>query len=85
MNTKKMAIKNTQIDNIHIEVNNLYYLEAPVIENQIIGSVKIKIADKAIGTLAIQNIKTVEKKNIKDYFMDFLSFLPWLFSKNLLW
>lgn len=71
-----MAIKNTQIDNIHIEVNSLYYLEAPVIENQVIGNVKIKIADTTIGTLAIQNTNTVEKKNVKDYFIDFLSFLP---------
>lgn len=76
MNNKKMAIKNTQIDNIHIEVNSLYYLEAPVIENQVIGNVKIKISDTTIGTLAIQNTNTVEKKNVKDYFIDFLSFLP---------
>ena len=76
MNAKIMAIKKTQIDNIHIEVNSLYYLEAPVIENQVIGNVKIKIADTTIGTLAIQNTKTIEKKNIKDYFIDFLSLLP---------
>ena len=57
-------------------MNSLYYLEAPVQEKQIIGSVKIQIKDKTIGTLNIQNQKVIEKKGINDYFMDFLSLLP---------
>ncbi len=76
MQYKMMTVKNTEIDNINLEMNSLYYLEAPVIENATIGNVKIQIKDKTIGTLNIQNQKTIEKKNIKDYFMDFLSLAP---------
>lgn len=76
MQYKTMAVKNTDIDNISIEINSLYYLEAPVSEKEIIGSVKIKLKDETIGTLAVQNQLRVEKKNVKDYFMDFLALLP---------
>lgn len=73
---KTMAVKNTEIDNINLEISSLYYLEAPVPENEIIGNVKIQLKDKTIGTLNIQNQNTIEKKNVKDYFMDFLSLVP---------
>lgn len=76
MENKTMAIKNTEVDNITLEINSLYSLEAPVLENEVIGNIKIKLKDKTIGTLSIQNKKTIEKKNIKDYFIDFLSLLP---------
>lgn len=76
MENKTMAIKNTEVDNITLEINSLYSLEAPVLEKKVIGNIKIKLKDKTIGTLSIQNKKTIEKKNIKDYFIDFLSLLP---------
>ncbi len=73
---KTMAIKNTQTDNINLEINSLYYLEAPIQEREIIGNVKVQIKDKTIGTLNIQNERAIGKKEVKDYFMDFLSLLP---------
>ena len=73
---KMMTIKNTEVDNIDLEINSLYYLEAPVQEKQTIGNVKIQLKDKTIGTLNIQNQKVIQKKEIKDYFMDFLSLVP---------
>ncbi|MCI9087509.1 MAG: D-alanyl-D-alanine carboxypeptidase [Clostridia bacterium] len=76
MSYKTMTIKNTEVDNIELEMNSLYYLQAPVQEKQTIGNVKVYIKDKTIGTLNIQNQKVIEKKGIKDYFMDFLSLLP---------
>lgn len=76
MENKTMAIKNTEVDNITLEINSLYSLEAPVLEKEVIGNIKIKLKDKTIGTLSIQNKKTIDKKNIKDYFIDFLSLLP---------
>lgn len=76
MQYKTMMVKNTEIDNINLEINSLYYLEAPVQEKQTIGNVKIQIKDKTIGTLNIQNQKAIRKKEIKDYFMDFLNLLP---------
>lgn len=71
-----MSIKNTEVDNINIEVNSLYYLEAPVQEKQTIGNVKIQIKDETIGTLNIQSQRAIGRKEAKDYFMDFLNLLP---------
>lgn len=73
---KTMMIKNTQVDNINLEINSLYYLEAPIQERETIGTAKVQIKDKTIGTLNIQNQRTIGKKEVKDYFMDFLSLLP---------
>lgn len=72
----KMAVENSKIDNLKIEINSLYYLEAPVEEKQIIGSAKIKIDNKTIATLNIINTQKIEKKQILDYFIEFLSLVP---------
>lgn len=76
MQYKTMTVKNTEVDNINLEINSLYYLEAPVQEKQTIGNVKIRLKDRTIGTLNIQSQKAVQKKQIKDYFVDFLSLVP---------
>lgn len=76
MKNKTMAIKNTDIDSITIEINCLYYFEAPVEEKTTVGNVKIKLKDETIGTLTILSKENIEKKDIKDYFIDFLEFLP---------
>ena len=76
LQNKKIAVKSTDIDNISVEINSLYYLEAPVTEKQVIGNLKIKIKDQTVGVLAIENKNTIEKKNIKDYFTHFLNLLP---------
>ena len=73
---KTMAVKNTQVDNITIEVNCLYYFEAPVETNTTVGNVKVKLNNETIATLKIQNTDKINKKGIKDYFMDFLTLLP---------
>ncbi len=73
---KQMAIKNTELDNISVQINNLYYIEAPVDQKQTIGTLKIGLKGKIIETIAIQNKEKIEKKNIKDYFINFLSLLP---------
>ena len=73
---KTMAVKNTQVDNITIEVNCLYYFEAPVETNTTVGNVKVKLNNETIATLKIQNTDKIDKKGIKDYFMDFLTLLP---------
>lgn len=76
MQNKTMAVKNTDIDNIGIEVNSMYYLEAPVENGKVIGNVKVQLKGETIATLAIQSQSEVNKKDIKDYFMDFLAILP---------
>ena len=80
----KIAIKKTDIDNIKMEINSLYYLEAPVEKGRIIGNAKIQINGETIANLNIKNKQVIEKKNIFDYFIDFLSLVPWLLYKNLL-
>lgn len=72
INYDKIAIKNTQVDNIHIEINVVYNLEAPVGENQIIGNIKIMLGNEVIEVLDIYSKETIEKKNVKNYFMEFL-------------
>lgn len=71
LNYTNMAIKNTQIDNIHIEINTLYYLEAPVERNRQIGSIKIMLNDEIIDILPLYNKEEIEKKEIKHYMLDF--------------
>lgn len=72
----KIAIKKTDIDNIKMEINSLYYLEAPVEKEKIIGNAKIQINGETIANLNIKNKQVIEKKNIFDYFIYFLSLLP---------
>ena len=72
----KMAVNKKDIDKINIEINSLYYLEAPVYEKKIIGNVKVKVGDETIAILNIYNKELIHKKNIFDYFIDFLSFVP---------
>lgn len=69
---EKMAIKNTQIDNIHLEINSLFYLETPVEEKQTIGSVKVMIGEETIDTLNIYAKEEIRKKNVTDYLLKFL-------------
>lgn len=72
----EIAIKKTQKDNITIEINSLYYLEAPVKQNDVIGSVKVQLDGKTIAVLDIYVQEQVDKKEILDYFIDFLSLVP---------
>ena len=67
-----MAVKNTQLDNITIEINSLYYLEAPIEKNRVIGNVKIMLGKDTIGVLQIYNKNEIEKKDVKSYLMEFL-------------
>ena len=68
---EKMAIKNTQIDNIEVEINSLFYLEAPVAEESVIGTAKIKLGEEVIEVLNIYNENQIKKKEIGNYFIEF--------------
>ena len=72
----KIAVKKADIDNVKIEINSLYYLEAPVEEGEITGNAKVQINGKTIANLNIKNKQIIDKKNIFDYFMDFLLLVP---------
>ena len=67
-----MAIKKENIDKIEIEVNCLFYLEAPVKEKDIIGNVKIILNGEVLEILDIYSKEEIRKKEIKDYLKLFL-------------
>lgn len=69
---EQIAVKNTELDNIDIDINVLYYLEAPVEERKIIGNLKIMIGDETIEVLEIYNTMEIRKREIKDYMIEFL-------------
>lgn len=68
-----IPIKKTDKDNIDIDVNSLFYFEAPVEENAIIGSVKVILNDKVLDVIEIRNKKIIRKNGITDYLKMFLS------------
>ena len=70
-----MAVKNTQVDNIKIEANSVYYFDAPVEEKCVIGNLKIMIGDETVKVVNIYNKHEIEKKNVKDYIFEFLRVL----------
>lgn len=67
-----IAVKNTEIDNVSIEINALYYLEAPIREKEVIGNLKITIGNETIKVLEIYNKTEIRKKEVKDYMIEFL-------------
>ncbi len=68
----KMAIKNTEVDNINVDANCLYYLEAPIETNRKIGTLKVKIGNETIQTVDIIVETEIKRKEIIDYFYQFL-------------
>lgn len=67
-----IAIKKEEIDKIEIEVSNIFYLEAPVKEKQIIGKVKVILNGEVLEMLNIYNKNVISKKDIKDYWIIFI-------------
>lgn len=70
---ENMAIYKMDVDKIEIEVNSIFYLEAPVKENQIIANVKIMINGKVIEVLEVYTQEAIRKKEIQDYLVEFLN------------
>lgn len=69
---EKMAIEKEDEDKIDIDVNCLYDLNAPVKEDEVIGSIKVSINEEVIETLKIYNKEEIRKKNIEDYLFEFM-------------
>lgn len=62
-----IPINNQYIDKIQTEIDCNFVLSAPVIRNQSIGSLSLKINDELVLKLDILNTITIEKKTIKSY------------------
>lgn len=63
-----IPVKKTEKDKIDIEINNLYYFEAPVEKDTVVGSLKVTLDGEVIDVIEIKNVDTVKKKDIWDYF-----------------
>ena len=51
-----------------IEINAVSFLEAPVLENERIGTITVKVGDELIEEIEIKAEKEVKKRGILDYF-----------------
>ncbi len=72
---ENMAITKTEVDKIEIEVNSIFYLEAPVQQNKIIGNVKVMVNGETVDVLDIMVKNEVRKREIKDYLLEFMEVL----------
>lgn len=72
---ENMAIAKTEVDKIEIEVNSIFYLEAPVQQNKIIGNVKVMVNGETVDVLDIMVKNEVRKREIKDYLLEFMEVL----------
>lgn len=57
---------------IHIEISNINYIEAPVLENYKIGNIDIKIGENLIYTVDILTAEEIKKKDVEIYFFQML-------------
>lgn len=62
-----VPIKKTELDNIQIDISNVYYLEAPVDKDTILGTVKVVCNGNTLDVLEIKNKYLIEKRNVMDY------------------
>ena len=75
MTYEQMAVKKEEVDKIDIKVNSIYYFEAPVLENQIIANLKVKIGEEEIEVLDIYAEEGIRKKEILDYLKEFVELI----------
>ena len=67
-----MAIKNDEINKINVEINAIYYLEAPVKQGEILGNLKVVLNNKIISVLQIYSKEEIKMKDIKEYLTEFI-------------
>lgn len=63
-----VVVKKKDLDNVEINIDAIYNIEAPVEKNAIIGNLKVSVKNDVIDMLEIYNDKKIEKKSIWDYF-----------------
>lgn len=70
-----MAVRKDSIDKIDIEVNSLFYMEAPVAQDEIVGNLRVIINGEEVEVIEIRAMYEIEKKGIEDYLQEFLNVL----------
>ena len=69
---KYITIKNTQENDVKIEINTLNYYEAPLQEGTTIGVLTVKVSGQVKLIKNIQVVETVEKKNMINYMKELI-------------
>lgn len=69
---KMYPIKKSDKENVKIEINDINYAEAPLLDNTKIGCIEVKINNQTVYEVDILTDEQVRKKEIKDYFFDML-------------
>ena len=72
MKFETMAVEKEKVGKIDIEVNSIFYLEAPVLKHQIIGNLQVIVNNERIDILKIYAIEEIRKKEMGDYLLEFL-------------
>lgn len=69
---KIYPVKKADKENVKIEISNINYVEAPLVQNTKLGNIDVKIGEETIYTVDILADEQVKKKDIKDYFFNML-------------
>lgn len=72
MENKYITIKNTQENNIKIEINNIKKYEAPLTKGTVIGVVTVNVNGKTKLVVNIQASETIKRKNMLNYIKELL-------------
>ena len=69
---KYITIKNTQENNIKIEINNIKKYEAPLTKGTVIGVVTVNVKGKTKLVVNMQASETIKRKNMLNYIKELL-------------
>lgn len=70
---EEIPINKNNIKDIEIQIHCQSNIQAPVQENQIIGTVEVKVGEETISTVNIIIQEEIQKKNIIDYMKQLLA------------
>lgn len=67
-----ITIRKSQKESIKVNINSLYFLEAPIEASSIIGSLCVKVGSEEKMAINIVSREEIKKKDVKDYFKLFM-------------
>ena len=67
-----ITIKKNQKESINVNINSLYFLQAPVKSGDIIGNLYVNVGEEEKMVMNIVNKEIINKKEMKDYFKLFI-------------
>ncbi len=70
---EEIPINKNDVKDIEIEIKCKNTLQAPILQDEIIGNVVVKVKDEVISTVNIKISEQIQKKGIQDYINQLLS------------